>query len=887
MIHARRTTRPVGIAHVSAALLIAATGLSQFPFDAPRTFDSGFIQAWGDVDGDGDVDLIRFPNDPVAAGTVSTELNAGAWRFVTVAAGAKAAGVGRFAAVADVTGDGLGDLVMSVDQGVRCPSAGLEVWRSRGDGTFEPPRFTDLAGAVIDLLIGDADGDATMEICVQIAVPIGSPRLTWFDVSPGATISSIPGMWIPLASNATAIVDADGDGDDDVAAIVWPAGGITFMLSEPGAIVPFGFVAMPPPVSGMLVTGDLDGDGDADLAQVRTTGAAGSGAPVQIMRIVNGGGGVWTPFPFAAVTNVTVAIYNQPVAFGLEDVTGDGRADLEFVTTYGSTYTIQVAAGGATGTFTRVFAGVYFDGHPDTLGVTPQRAPPGDLNGDGKQDLVFPRMIFSGSLAESGVGPYLGVVSHARLRDVEGDGDLDVVGTFGIGMNLGDGLMTSVAVTLPPPPAGHYFGAVRAIADVDDDHIPDWIIDEALGPYETSPIVAQRRYRLDGNTALVDLGPIAPPGVVFYRKASSSPEADFDGDGDLDLAATGAVAINDGAGHFTPVPTSEPGLDPVDTGDVDGDGDADILCSYVGYDGIYLLRNLSGAQFRTETLLDRFTTPDVATPPRLRDLDGDGDLDVVYGLAPGNMTTEAHVLENVAGRFRDVLAPLPVVQSGLGERVVEAADFDGDGLIDLCIGDVSRQNPIPIHNARVWFCRRLAPGWVFDAPMAFLTTGLSEIADVDSDGDPDIVGWLLLRNRRGEDLDRGVVRQYGDGTPGSESFRPRLGYAGTMQAASHGALRIRFGLGGADGLLVAGAHESNVANSPLPGLVSYAEPWLVLAPLTLGGTPGAAGNGWLDVPMVPPAAIAGLDLFIQIGVLDAGATPGAAVSQGLQLRFAP
>ncbi len=209
--------------------------------------------------------------------------------------------------------------------------------------------------------------------------------------------------------------------------------------------------------------------------------------------------------------------------------------------------------------------------------------------------------------------------------------------------------------------------------------------------------------------------------------------SDVDQDGDLDAlfanrAAGGSVVLWRNAGNGTmALPTTfalETGANPrqLVLGDIDGDGDPDLISLNSAHDDVSVFRNDGTGSYGP-----RYDLPvgDFPLAGTAGDIDGDGDLDVVVALMDGDAVG---VFVNVgSGTF----APVVTFPTGLGPQGIALGDLDGDGDLDLATGSVF-QNAVCIHtNAGGVF----GP---FDAqPTTYLTRQVA-IADLDQDGDQDI-----------------------------------------------------------------------------------------------------------------------------------------------------
>ncbi len=225
---------------------------------------------------------------------------------------------------------------------------------------------------------------------------------------------------------------------------------------------------------------------------------------------------------------------------------------------------------------------------------------------------------------------------------------------------------------------------------------------------------------------------------------------DFDNDGDLDLIfvteddKVNEYYLNDGKGNFRDVTGSFP-AEGVSNGiiadDFDNDGWIDVVIANRGQN-VYL-RNSNG-QFIDETQKRMPKLDNISQDMQTVDLDADGDLDILVA----NEIENNILLNNGSGFFTEATSNY-ISKELLGEETREAtyADIDNDGDIDLYFANVymfQRKTPIQrllINNKgkfedetikRLGFSDRYS---VIDA----------NFADFDKDGDQDL---LLLCDRQ-------------------------------------------------------------------------------------------------------------------------------------------
>jgi hypothetical protein len=175
----------------------------------------------------------------------------------------------------------------------------------------------------------------------------------------------------------------------------------------------------------------------------------------------------------------------------------------------------------------------------------------------------------------------------------------------------------------------------------------------------------------------------------------------------------------------------------VEACDFDGDGDLDLLVAALGMvfpnndpiGSVVVIENLGNGQFRNRVIVERIAR---VADVRGADLDGDGDIDLAVGQF-GYDQGETRWIENLGGwKFAN-----HIVNSLSGPIHTPIADFDGDGRLDFL--SLISQEWEEIH-----LFRNLGGGQFKDTVVwgstneDYGSSGLA-IADMDRDGDPDIV----------------------------------------------------------------------------------------------------------------------------------------------------
>ena len=218
-----------------------------------------------DVDGDGDLDPMAISNTGAAQQRWFENLNSDGSAFSTGSNLATASNTTRQVDVADIDGDGDLDLV-------RGRNSGDIRWdRNDGGGSFASCLLASV-GAANHTIAADIDGDGDLDVVAQRndtnTLPIGT---TWL-VNSGATC----GTWnqVPIQANAQSgmrgLAAGDMDGDGDVDLVVASASAGLNVYLNPGATAQAGnwvndVVDGTYSEGGDIILDDIDRDGDLDI----------------------------------------------------------------------------------------------------------------------------------------------------------------------------------------------------------------------------------------------------------------------------------------------------------------------------------------------------------------------------------------------------------------------------------------------------------------------------------------------------------------------------------------------------------------------------------------------------------------------------------------------
>ncbi|MCB9224361.1 MAG: T9SS type A sorting domain-containing protein [Crocinitomicaceae bacterium] len=588
------------------------------------------------------------------------------------------------------------------------------VWFENHNGTFtrEEIQVTNTFSSINyikDIAVGDIDLDGDLDV-IGLSGSSSNNILFWYEnLGDGVSFTENAILNGPGQVGKIDLIDLDSDADLDII-LTSSSGGKIIWIENYG----LGFFSQ----NHLIATGlnfasksvciDMDGDLDLDIV---TVGMSAN----KIWYIENLGFG---NFEQPAIISDQIII---PASLSIDDLDGDGNLD------------ILVSSGSNNSFYILYNQGNVAFGLPTmltNLTVNPKASVIEDFDGDSDLDIITisygdKKLSFYENLGSGNFSPQVIIydkVGYVNLisGDINSDGKEDVVFSsleIGISWNLGSGIFTKPEIITSNAP----FTYTCDVADINNDGNLD-IISADFGTDRVYWFENKGNYIFEGAKVIDDF--VNNPGDVFTADLNGDGNQDvllgtlnqviwfenlggevfgnkqiiasgmndvrsvyaddLDGDGDLDVLNTSygnnvvKVYQNDGTGVFTPLTLSNSitKANFVISSDFDNDNDKDVFVSSDWLDAIYVFENLGAFNFGTPVLV----TNQLSNPYSLfaGDFDNDGDDDIIAG------TDDLYYIENVGGVFLNPLIISPNVSF-----YVVGIDVDGDSDLDIVASDHS------------------------------------------------------------------------------------------------------------------------------------------------------------------------------------------------------
>jgi hypothetical protein len=665
---------------------------AQVSFSQPPTYAGSGQLFVADFNGNGKLGILA------ANGTLNLGNGDGTFKAGTAVTGSPLA-------VADFNGDGKPD-VLELGTGT------LLVLLGNGDGTFQAPITTNSGAGLTVVAATDLNGDGKADV-----VGIFNNTLFVYLANSDGTFAaggsySLGAVQVYLPS--ILFGDFNGDHKTDVAVLTSPQE-IVLLGNGDGTFQSTVLTSTGAANVTSVVVGDFNGDGRLDLA---ATLASNNGGVTVVLQFGNGDGTFQAAATAFSGPSSSVGQLALPTALTAADVNGDGKQDLVLA---GDLIGIYLGNGDGTFSNTPIYYQPLSSGN---AGIAIA-----DFNSDGKPDIAVDYEILLGNgngkfqgppttllpgLGVFAVGKFVkngapgvamadgtsvciltnggtGLLSLAHTynlpqggdaiatADVNGDGNLDLIITgFENATNWGYSVLLGNGDGSFQPPVWHPENVQGralsiAIADFNNDHKLDLAVQAGNQTFAV----------LLGNGD----GTFGAAAYVFDGDGGNFVSADFNGDGNLDIAEAGpsglAIVLGNGDGTFRAAAFPGPTLN--NSGirravDLNGDGKVDLI-----FDGIQVLLGNGDGTFNALPVqnlggMNLFSD--------LYDFNGDGKLDVIAAEAVLGVSYDFRINGVFLGKGDGTFNPSEI-RIAYQSPVVQAIDMNGDGTADL----IMQSNP--------------------------------------------------------------------------------------------------------------------------------------------------------------------------------------------------
>ena len=400
---------------------------------------------------------------------------------------------------------------------------------------------TSPAASPVGVTVSDVDGDGKPDVIVTYRASGTNSKIAIFRNTSATGSISLSSLAAPVTYTGPAYcvnvkaADLDGDGKPELLAVGTGVARVYVFRNQctSGTI---SFAAAPTLTTlttnvapGEVAVGDFDADGKPDIAVVCAYGY------ISVIRNLITAPGTFTTSSFGTKVDFTTGL--APSSMCVTDVDGDGKPDLVCSNDFSNTISVFHNTISSAGTFSSSSFAAKVD---FTTGGHPYEVQAGDIDGDGKPEIivadslsntisVFQNTSTSGVINSSSFAAKVdfatGLVPEAfGMGDVNGDGKLDIVvsniyggsvsvfrNTSTSGSITSSSFATPVSLTVGTAPVGTF------VADLDGDNKPE-IITANNGSLTMSVL---RNYPVPANSPIVGSDSICASGTSSYTDATS------------------------------------------------------------------------------------------------------------------------------------------------------------------------------------------------------------------------------------------------------------------------------------------------------------------------------------------------------------------------------
>ncbi len=690
---------------------------------------------FGDVDRDGDLDVI-------SGNAILQEnklyLNAGGVGFVTTDVGFDAdSDYTNSLALGDVDGDGDLDLI---EGNYYTPS---KLYFNDGSGSLLVADKNISNYVTRSVALADMDGDGDLDILEGNRF---SPNELYSNDGKGDFSAIVTNIGTGDDDTRSIIAgDIDGDGDLDIVTGTYEETNKFYLNNGQDGFSTGTDIGSETYLTSSIALGDVDADGDLDLM-------TGNSNEVNKLYLNNGrNSDGWQGF-LETGTLLGSAYNTSSVIFG--DVDGDSDLD---ILTGNSNEANKLYLNNGDGVFSE-------DSSFSAVVASTSSVKFADVDGDGDLDLMVGN--YSGinhlylnngftsnewqGFAETGIALGSDKEQTASLAsgDLDGDGDLELL----IGnifqnnrsyLNHGKGSFSAFATTIGSDEDKSYS---IILGDVDGDNHLDMIVGN--GAEQTS-----KYYLGDG------AGSFSATGTTIGSKLDSTRSitlGDVDADGDLDLimgnnSQTNKLYLNNGITSDVWQGFSETDIEidsheentvSVKLADVDSDRDLDLIVVNTGlYDRLYLNDGLVSGEWQgfSTTEITFGSESSASNSVAIGDVNRDGHLDLIVGYQGAINHLYLNNGLSSDGWQGFSTSAIEVGSQGYNSNSIILGDIDKDGDLDLLEGNTNQKNQLYLNNG-------FDSGDWMDFSATSTSIGLDKndtmsiiLGDVDNDGDLDVL----------------------------------------------------------------------------------------------------------------------------------------------------